>query len=245
MPVSNAAPLTADVDHLVIVADSLDEGVLWCERTLGITPGLGGEHPLMGTHNRLFSVAGPAFQRCYAEIIALQPGAAAPRKAAGHKRWFDMDDTVLKTRVAKDGPQLVHFVARVAGVVSAVKALAALRLDRGQPIDASRQTATGVLRWRISVREDGQRLFYGGLPTLIQWGDAADEPERANHPVDAMAASGVVLESLQFSHPRPASLKEAYDAIGLNAVQLVRGAPNLVARLSTPLGSVTLESKGL
>ena len=120
-----------------------------------------------------------------------------------------------------------------------------LRLDRGQPIDASRQTATGVLRWRISVREDGQRLFYGGLPTLIQWGDAAEEPERANHPVDAMAASGVVLESLQFSHPRPASLKEAYDAIGLNAVQLVRGAPNLVASLNTPLGSVTLESKGL
>ena len=240
----NVARHTAEVDHLVIVAASLDEGVQWCERTLGITPGPGGEHPLMGTHNRLFNLSGSAFRRCYAEIIALQPGAVASRAALGYKRWFDMDDALLQSRVAKEGPQLLHFVVRVSGVVSAVKSLAALRLDRGQPIAASRQTASGLLRWRITVRDDGQRLFFGGLPTLIQWGDATENPEAASHPVDSMATCGVVLESLQFSHPRPDSLRAAYDAIGLQAVQVVPGAPNLVARLTTPLGSVTLESKG-
>ena len=244
MPDRKITRLVAEVDHLVIVAASLDEGVQWCERTLGITPGPGGEHPLMGTHNRLFNLSSPAFGRCYAEIIALQPGAVASRVAAGHKRWFDMDDALLRSRVAKDGPQLLHFVARVSGVVSAVKALATLRLDRGEPIAASRQTESGMLRWRITVRGDGQRLFFGGLPTLIQWGDAAENPETANHPVDGMAASGVVLESLQFSHPRSATLAEAYDTIGLQAVQVVPGAPNLVARLTTPLGSVTLQSRG-
>ena len=244
MPNRNVTRTTAEVDHLVIVAASLGEGVQWCERTLGITPGPGGEHPLMGTHNRLFNLSSQTFPRCYAEIIALQPGAVASRTAAGQKRWFDMDDALLQSRVARDGPQLLHFVARVSGVVSAVKALAALRLDRGQPIAASRQTASGLLRWRITVRDDGQRLFFGGLPTLIQWGDAAERPEAASHPVDSMAASGVVLESLQFSHPRAGTLSEAYDAIGLQTVQVMSGAPNLSARLTTPLGSVTLQSRG-
>jgi hypothetical protein len=234
----------AQVDHLVVVADSLAQGVVWCEETLGITPGPGGEHPLMGTHNRLFSVAGPAFPRAYFEIIAIQPG-ATPLRAAGTHRWFDMDDRELQARVASEGPQLVHFVASVPGVVSAVKALAALGLDRGSVLEVSRQTATALLQWRITVRDDGQRLFYGGLPTLIQWGEAGQDPARAAHPLDAMPASGVTLQALQVSHPRPDKLQAAYAAIGLADVTVTQGAPNLLATLQTPRGLVTLESKGV
>lgn len=234
----------AQVDHLVVVADSLAQGVAWCEETLGITPGPGGEHPLMGTHNRLFSVAGPAFPRAYFEIIAIQPG-VTPRRAPGTHRWFDMDDRELQARVASEGPQLVHFVASVPGVVSAVKALAALGLDRGSVVEVSRQTATALLQWRITVRDDGQRLFYGGLPTLIQWGEAGEDPARAAHPLDAMPASGVTLQALQMQHPRPDSLQAAYAAIGLAGVAVTPGAPNLVATLQTPRGLVVLESKGV
>jgi hypothetical protein len=234
----------AQVDHLVVVADSLAQGVVWCEETLGITPGPGGEHPLMGTHNRLFSVAGPAFPRAYFEIIALQPG-VTPRRAAGTHRWFDMDDRELQARVASEGPQLVHFVASVSGVVSAAQALAALGLDRGSVLEVSRQTATALLQWRITVRDDGQRLFYGGLPTLIQWGEAGEDPARAAHPLDAMPASGVALETLQVRHPRPDKLQAAHDAIGLADVTVTQGAPNLLAMLQTPRGLVTLESKGV
>jgi hypothetical protein len=239
-----STPLAAELDHLVIVAASLEEGVQWCERTLGITPGPGGEHPLMGTHNRLFNISGPVFRRSYAEIIAVHPGATFTRAATGQKRWFDMDDALLKARVVSDGPQLLHFVASVSGVGTTVRALAALRLDRGPPIEASRQTARGLLSWRITVRDDGQRLFFGGLPTLIQWGDASEKPEAAMHPVDSMGASGVLLESLQFSHPLPESLKEAYGAIGLSGVDVMQGAPNLVAILNTPRGIVKLQSHG-
>ena len=235
---------SAQVDHLVVVAASLDEGVAWCERVLGITPGPGGEHPLMGTHNRLFSVAGPAFARSYFEIIAIQPG-VTPTRPAGKHRWFDMDDVLLQARVAQDGPQLVHFVASVPGVATAVKALAAQGLDRGAVVQASRQTASGLLSWRITVRDDGQRLFYGTLPTLIQWGEAGEDPVQAAHPLDAMPASGVTLQALQASHPRPEQLQAAYDAIGLADVAVVQGTPNLVATLHTPLGLVQLESKGL
>lgn len=236
--------ITAQVDHLVVMAASLDQGVEWCEATLGITPGPGGEHPLMGTHNRLFSIAGPAFPRAYFEIIAIQPG-VTPARASGKHRWFDMDAPVLQSRVSGEGPQLIHFVASVPGVVSAVKALAAQGLDRGAIVPVSRQTASALLSWRITVRDDGQRLFYGGLPTLIQWGQACEDPARAAHPLDAMQPSGVRLEALRVSHPQPNKLQAAHAAIGLVDVGVIQGAPNLVATLTTPRGLVTLESKGI
>ncbi len=236
--------IKAQIDHLVVMAASLAQGVQWCEATLGITPEPGGEHPLMGTHNRLLSVAGAAFPRAYFEIIAIQPG-TTPGRAPGTQRWFDMDDKLLRARVAQQGPQLIHFVANVSGVVSAVKELATLGLDRGRVVEASRRTATALLQWRITVRDDGQRLFYGGLPTLIQWGDAAEDPARAAHPLDTMEPSGVTLEALHVSHPRPEKLQTAHAAIGLTGVEVTQGPPNLIATLQTPRGLVTLESKGI
>lgn len=230
-----SAPPASQVDHLVVVAASLDQGVQWCERVLGITPGPGGEHALMGTHNRLFSVASPAFPRAYFEIIAINPGKPSPRVPPA-RRWFDLDDRELQLHLANTGPQLAHFAASTNRVQGGVRALARLGLDRGEVLDASRMTPQGLLAWKITVREDGQRLFYGALPTLIQWGEA--------HPADGMAPSGVSLQSLHASHPRPDALRAGYEAIGLAGVGLSQGPPNLIATLQTPRGLVTLESQG-
>ncbi len=229
-------PLASQIDHLVVVAATLAEGVQWCERVLGITPGPGGEHGLMGTHNRLFTVASPAFPRAYFEIIAINSGAKNPR-AAPSRRWFDLDDQELQLRLSKTGPQLAHFVASTPRVGAAVRALAHLGLDRGEVLEASRMTPQGLLAWKITVREDGQRLFYGALPTLIQWGEV--------HPADGMAPSGVTLQSLHASHPRHDALRGGYEAIGLSGVGLSQGPPNLIATLQTPRGLVTLESQGV
>jgi hypothetical protein len=232
---ASSAPLASRVDHLVVVAASLDQGVQWCERVLGVTPGPGGEHALMGTHNRLFSIASPAFPNAYFEIIAINPGKPSPR-AAPARRWFDLDDRELQLHLATTGPQLAHFVASTTRVHGGVRALARLGLDRGEVLEASRMTPQGLLAWKIAVREDGQRLFYGALPTLIQWGEV--------HPADGMAPSGVTLQSLHASHPRPDALRAGYEAIGLAGVGLSQGPPNLVATLQTPLGLITLESQG-
>jgi hypothetical protein len=97
----------------------------------------------------------------------------------------------------------------------------------------------------MTVRDDGQRLFHGGLPTLIQWGDAAEDPAQAAHPLDAMPPSGVSLQALQVSHPRPEKLQAACQAIALADVGVAQGMPQLTATLQTPRGLVTLESKGL
>jgi hypothetical protein len=221
----------ARIDHLVVAADTLDQGVQWCEATLGVTPGPGGQHPLMGTHNRLLRITTANYPRTYLEIIAIDPAAPAP----GRTRWFDLDDEALKEKLRQQ-PRLVHFVASTADAPAALKALRRLGIDRGPLLEAQRPGANGLLSWRISVRADGQRLFYGGLPTLIEWGRV--------HPADTMPDAGLALQSLHVSHPRPSDLSAAYAAIGLQGVTVEQGTPNLVATLLTPKGIATLESAG-
>lgn len=227
--------MTAQVDHLVIAASTLEEGVAWCERMLGIMPGAGGEHPLMGTHNRLFSITTAQYPTAYLEIIAIHSGAACTR-TAGDKRWFDLDNEALQLELKQNGPQLIHFVASVPQAAPAIQTLASLDIDRGELLAASRMTAHGLLSWQITVRPDGQRLMNGCLPTLIEWGDV--------HPTQHMAASGVTLHSLTASHPQMEALAAGCKAIGLAGVAVTCGAPNLVAVLETPLGQVRLESAG-
>jgi hypothetical protein len=233
---STAPALASTVDHLVVAAASLDEGVHWCENTLGITPGPGGEHPLMGTHNRLFSIASDGFPAAYLEIIAINSIASSARTAWA-RRWFDLDDPELQAQIGKSGPRLVHFVARTPHAEAGVRALGRLGLDRGDVLQASRPTAQGLLSWKITVRPDGQRLFYGALPTLIEWGDS--------HPTHTMRPSGVTLQALVATHPRAEALRTAYTAIGLAGVDAQPGPPNLIATLQTPRGSVALESRGI
>lgn len=225
--------MAARIDHLIVGAASLEEGVAWCEATLGVVPGPGGEHPLMGTHNRLLRVATVDHPRAYFEIIAVQPG-CTPQRA---RRWFDLDDEALRDTLARSGPRLIHFVASVPGVRQALAALAGLGIDRGDAVAASRMTPRGLLEWQITVREDGQRLFGGALPTLIEWG--------ATHPASAMPESGVTLQSLACNHPQAADLRRAFDAIGLEGMAAKEGSANLCAVLATPRGRVMLESGGL
>jgi hypothetical protein len=220
----------AQIDHLVVAARTLDDGVAWCEATLGVTPGPGGEHPLYGTHNRLLRLACASAPRAYLEIIAINPR-ATPTRPTGHARWFDLDDPALQHRLAQHGPQLVHWVASVPDIEAAHARLAALDIQRGPVIGASRPTPQGLLQWRITVREDGQRLFDGALPTLIQWGDT--------HPAASMPHSGLTLQAFTLSHPEAVRLQQALAAIGLDGVAVAPGPAALSAQLDTPLGPHT------
>jgi Glyoxalase-like domain len=239
------------VDHLVVAARTLQEGVAWCEATLSITPGAGGEHPLFGTHNRLFRIATVNYPRAYFEIIAINSEAtramntpANGQKSSQNKRWFDLDSPALQEAI-KSSPRLVHFVANTSDVSKACAALQALGIDRGSAVQASRMTVAGLLQWQITVRPDGQRLFNGGLPTLIQWGAPDEAPSVAVHPANGMQDSGVSLLSMQMATPQATELQAAHQAIGLQGISVEAGEPNFIAKLQTPKGIVTLESKGI
>lgn len=223
----------ARIDHLVVLADSLGQGEAWCERTLGVAPESGGEHALMGTHNRLLRIATVDFPQAYFELIARNPAAPAPARA----RWFDMDQPAQQAALRERGPRLAHWVARVPDLDAALAAWRRLGIDRGEAVDASRETPRGLLRWRISLRPDGQRLFGGCLPTLIEW--------RGPHPAAALPECGVTLHALALQHPQALLLRSALAAIGLEDVAANQGAANLCATLHTPRAAVRLESAGL
>lgn len=223
------------LDHLVVAAATLDQGAAWCEATLGVVPGAGGKHALFGTHNRLLKIASRAYARAYLELIALDPDAAPEGRRAG-PRWFGLDNPALQVAVQQQ-PRLVHWVAATDDIDAGLLALHNHGLDAGQTLAASRDTPQGPLRWRIGVRDDGARLLSGTLPTLIQW----DGP----HPADAMPDSGVHLVAMRLVHPQVDTLRSALAAVGVKGlIDVHSGAANLVAELSTPCGTVRLESLG-
>lgn len=210
------------LDHLVVAARSLEEGVRWCEATLGIAPGPGGQHALMGTHNRLFRIASEAFPDAYFEIIAIDPEAPPPARV----RWFGLDGIDLSS-----GPRLIHWVARTPAIEAALAALRARGLDAGRAVAASRETPAGRLNWRIAVRDDGAVLARGALPTLIEWSGP--------HPARSMPASGVELRALTLRGLPPA----ATAALNLSMATLADDdGPALSVQLDTPRGSLTLDS---
>lgn len=215
--------MSVSVDHLVLAAATVAEGVQWCEAALGVTPGPGGQHPLMGTHNRLFDISSEAFPQAFFEIIAIDPTAPPP----GRARWFGLDTLDLK-----GGPRLLHWVARSGAIDAQTKALRAAGWDIGAAIAASRDTPRGRLEWRLSVRDDGQLLADGALPTLIDWG-------RTPHPTASMATSGVRLQAMTLRGLPPAMI-QALDGRGV--AHTAAPGPALSVTLDTPRGRITLAS---
>lgn len=135
--------MNCQLDHLVVAARTLNEGIGHVSRLLGCDIQPGGKHARMGTHNALLSL-GPD---CYLEIIAVDPDAPAPPQP----RWFGLDGF-------KGVPRLVHWVARTADIEAA-------RPAHCRVLDMER----GDFRWRFAVTPDGIPDLGGTVPALIQW----------------------------------------------------------------------------
>ncbi len=224
--------MNATFDHLVVAAATLAEGVDWCESALGRTPAPGGAHALFGTHNRLLRLDGA--ERAYLELLAINP-AATPTRAAPLRRWFDLDDPALRERLRAHGPRPIHWVARVDDIEAARAAWLAQGIDPGPVLTASRETPRGLLQWRITVRDDGARLFDGVLPTLIQWS--------GHHPATAMPASGLRLHKLSLAHPKADTVRAALAAIGLHTMPVHDEEPAITAQLIDNERALSLHSR--
>ena len=220
-----AAAGHCEIDHIVIAAASLAQGAAWCEAVLGAAPGPGGQHPLMGTHNRLLRIDGEGFEACYLEIIAIDPAAPSPRRA----RWFGLDDAGVHAAL-RASPRLLGAVLRTRQLDPLSQGLRELGQDIGPLLAAERQTPEGRLAWRIAVRDDGAWPGSGRLPTLIEW--------KGRHPTEAMAPSALRLQSLAFGRLTPAEA----ELLQLPAGMLQPGGAALSVTLHTPLGAVTLDT---
>lgn len=209
----------ATLDHLVVAATSLADGIEYVADITGVAPQPGGRHVAMGTHNALLRLG----ERAYLEIIAVDPDGANPARP----RWFDLDDIALQAELA-ERPRLVHWVARTSDID---RARVRCPVAPG-PVHAM---SRGDYRWRITIPDDGARPGRGIVPALLQW-------DVAQHPADLLPASGISLASFAAAHPDPAPIRAALAALGLDAVLPVTydREARLAAMLRTPRGIVTL-----
>jgi hypothetical protein len=136
------------LDHIAVTAPSLEQGVEYVRRALGVAPRPGGAHVRMGTHNCLLRLG----QKLYLEVIAIDPAAPDP----GRKRWFGLDHV--------SPARLATWVARTDDIHAAAWFGAPERMTRG------------ALHWLITVTGDGSMPMDGIAPTLIQWPDATTHP---------------------------------------------------------------------
>ncbi len=200
-----------DLDHLVVSATSLDEGVSYAEAVLGIALSPGGHHVQMGTHNMLLSL-GP---HEYLEVIAIDPDAPKP----GWKRWFNLDNF-------KGPPRMTNWVCRTDDLETALEHAPP---GSGTPLALSR----GDMSWAMAVPEFGRLPFDDAMPALIEWDPGSPHPNRR------LPDKGARLARLDVFHPEAETLLKAFPALhGLDHVSVRTGPEKrLIATISTPEGN--------
>jgi hypothetical protein len=196
------------LDHIIVTAASLAEGVEYVRKELGVAPQTGGEHVSMGTHNCLLKLG----EKLFLEVIAANPAAPHP----GRPRWFQLDEPE-----AVKAPRLATWVARC----DYIHALAPASLGKIETL------ARGSFRWLITIPDDGKLPLQGVAPTLIQW-------QSGSHPPDGLEDLGCSLVRFEGVHPEPAKVTDVLKAIGFEGeFQVSAGdVPSLAAHIQTPAG---------
>ena len=208
------------IDHLVVVAPTLEAGAAFVSKTLGVELQQGGAHPRMATHNLLLRLG----VSCYLEVIAPDPSAASPARP----RWFALDHLNPDS-----SPQLAAWVVRTDDIRSASLACNSI-------LGNIETMSRGNLSWRITIPADGSLPLGGAAPALIEWQVTA-------HPARTLKDAGCSLTALEILHPEPLQVQTLLEAVNLVAPvtlgQLSPGAsPYLVAHVQAPRGQCTLSS---
>ena len=213
------------LDHLVIGAETLRQGVDYIRSVLDVELPKGGLHKTMGTHNHLMQLGNDS----YIEVIAINPEAAAPRQP----RWFNLDDGLMRASLQRQ-PRLITWVINTADIK-------AVELDAKLPIGVPTELSRDSLSWQLGLTEDGRLLANGLVPYVLQW-------HTEQHPSRSMADLGCRLHSLEIYHNRPDWLNSILAS--MSADHLVSTypladteTPYLSANIETPSGLVNLNSK--
>ena len=196
------------LDHIIVTAASLEEGVDYVRRELGVAPQTGGEHASMGTHNCLLKLG----EKLFLEVIAANPAVPRPDRP----RWFQLDEPE-----SVKAPRLAAWVARS----DYIHALAPASLGKIETM------TRGSFRWLITILEDGSLPLQGIAPALIEW-------RSESHPADGLKDLGCSLVRFEGIHPQPERVTGMLHSIGFVGEFPVSAGevPGLAAHIQTPAG---------
>lgn len=209
-------PAESAIDHLLLGAADLDQGIAWVERMTGIQAVIGGSHPGVGTRNALMSLGG----RRYLEIIAPDPDQTA------YNFYIDV------RRLAE--PRFITWAATADIDATAKKAREAGYQIFG-PSGGSRARPDGkVLKWKtLGVLTQFGRQGVDPMPFFIEWAPNSPHPSRDS-------PKGCELQSFEIEHPEAAALAEALRKLGIETSAKEAKDVRLIAAFNTPKGKVEL-----
>lgn len=204
------------LDHLTVIAPTLDEGVAHVRACLDLDVPFGRRHPYMGTHNHLLRLG----ESVYLEIVALNPEAPHP----GRARWFGLDDQAAVRQAWGAGLRLRGWVARTSDIDTLLPKHADVL---GQKV----RLATPDAHFFFAIPEDGALPGGGIAPSVI---DRVGRPP----PVAAMADLGARLREVVIEHPQPDQVTALYERLGVTHPPSIQRGDGLRYRalIETPAG---------
>ena len=210
--------MKTEIDHLVIGAETLSQGVEYIKHSLGVDMPYGGVHVKMGTHNHLMQIG----EGLFLEIIAINPDIEAPKRP----RWFGLDDPFVRQRLAIQ-PTLLTWVVNTCNLSKLIQ-------QAGYSLGNSELIRRGELSWNFGLPDDGRLIAGGILPYAIEW-------HTGKHPAANMADLKCSLHSLTIYHPYTAWLLAALTSIRAQDLVKIIGLPKnkspyITAAINTPSG---------
>ena len=211
--------MNSRIDHIVIGAADLISGTKILETKLNTKFSPGGEHKIMGTHNKLLKLQSDI----YLEVIANNPNA----DKLSRQRWFSLDGARTKEKI-KHSPRVLGWVLEVDNIENTVKKCG---YNPGEILQISR----GELTWKITVPSNGGLADHGVLPTLIEW--PSDQ-----HPSKKLTNSKISLTKLSLFHPEPNKIKNIIsNLIESDLIRVSEGSPKIELILTTQNGKVVID----
>ena len=211
--------MKAKIDHIVIGTDNLISGTSILENKLNTKFLVGGEHKVMGTHNKLLKLQ----TEIYLEIIANNHNVKSP----SHPRWFSLDELNTKEKIKKS-PRSLCWILAVNNIEDAVNNCG---YYPGEILELSRDD----LKWKVTVPTHGKLIENGVLPFLIEW------PKNI-HPSKNLINSNVTLNKISLFHPEVNNIKKIINnLIQSDLINIFEGLPKLEFHLTTKIGKIVID----
>jgi len=211
-----AALNVLELDHLVVIAPTLVEGVAHVRSCIDLDVPFGQRHRYMGSHNHLLQLG----DSVYLEIVAIDADGERPRRA----RWFALDDQKAVKADWDAGRRLRAWVARS---------------DAIDVVLAGREHVLGrkvSLPWAdpsfdFAIADDGSLPLDGAAPCII---DRRGKPRS----MATIADLGARLLSFSLAHPDPTAVAALHRALAVDRPPTVVPGSDLRyrARMQTASG---------
>ena len=207
------------IDHIVIGTSNLILGTSDLESKLSHKFSSGGEHKIMGTHNKLLKLQ----SNIYLEVISNNPKADKLTRP----KWFSLDEYNIIEKI-KDTPRALCWVLEVENIEDTVKNCG---YNPGEILQLSRDS----MNWKVTVPPDGKLIDNGILPILIEW-------NKDLHPSKKLSNSSVSLNKISLYHQDPKKIKKIIsNLIQSDLIQILEGSPKIEFFFTTQNGKIIID----